>query len=179
MKKGKMIFICICVFFIAILFLGIIIDIDFKKNVIKINDKSLYEISEYYFLPKYNEFDYRGYVNEFYVYDSSKTFSGGSVSYVLELKFTTKQIYSEFIEFERNRYEYTNSSIYTKNDYDCYLCLEEEITQYYYGAEMPYALGMLCLNEIDMKVRYLYYINIEGTIDKHFNIVFISTNCDW
>ena len=150
-----------------------------KKNVIRTSDKSLYEMNEYYFLPNYNEFEYKENVIGFYTYDSSNTLFGGSVSYVLELQFATKKVYNEFVEYEYTRYEYDSNSIILKNDYECYLCLNENITQYYYGEYMPYALGMLCLNEKDIKIRYVYYVNIEHSIDNKFNDVFQNTNCDW
>ena len=86
---------------------------------------------------------------------------------------------NEFLEYEYTRYEYDSNSIILKNDYECYLCLNEDITQYYYGEHMPYALGMLCLNEKDIKIRYVYYVNIEHSIDNKFNDVFQNTNCTW
>lgn len=179
MKKIKAISVLIFSGFIVALIFGFLIDIDSKKNVIRTSDKSLYEMNEYYFLPSYNEFEYKENITGFYTYDSSNTLFGGSVSYVLELQFATKKVYNEFLEYEYTRYEYDSNSIILKNDYECYLCLNEDITQYYYGEYMPYALGMLCLNEKDIKIRYVYYVNIEHSIDNKFNDVFQNTNCTW
>ena len=44
---------------------------------------------------------------------------------------------------------------------------------------MPFALGMLCLNETELKVRYIYYKNIEWAVDKKYEDVFKYTNCKW
>ena len=99
MKKIKLIVLLICSGFIVTLIVGVLIDIDYSKNVIKTSDKSLYEMNEYYFLPNYNEFEYKENVTGFYTYDSSNTLIGGSVSYVLELQFATKKVYNEFLEY--------------------------------------------------------------------------------
>ena len=132
MRKIKLIILLIFSGFIVTLIVGFLIDIDSQKNVIKTSDKSLYEMNEYHFIPNYNEFEYKENIIGFYTYDSSNTLSGGSVSYVLELQFTTKEVYNEFLEYEYIRYEYDSNSIILKNDYECYLCLNEDITQYYY-----------------------------------------------
>ena len=89
MKRIKVISVLIFSGFIVALIFGFLIGIDSKKNVIRTSDKSLYEMNEYYFLPNYNEFEYKENVTGFYTYDSSNTLFGGSVSYVLELQFAT------------------------------------------------------------------------------------------
>ena len=179
MKRIKVIILLIFSGFIVTLILGFLSNIDFQENVIKTADKSLYEVNEQCFLPNYNEFKYKNNITDFYTYDSSNSLFGGSVSYVLELQFATKEVYYEFLKYEHKRYEYSSNSMIVKNDYECYLCLNEEITKHYYDENMPYALGMLCLNEKHMKIRYVYYINIEHSIDSQFNDVFQNTNCDW
>lgn len=179
MKIVKIIALLIIFGFIGALILGFLLDIDFQKNLIKTNDISLYEEKEYPYLPRYSDFKYKEYVTGFYTYDSSYTLCGGSVSFVLQLQFTEKEDYTEFLEYELKRYEYGSSPIVLKNDYECYLCLDEEVTRYNYHDKRPYSLGMLCLDEENLLTRYVFYINMEYSVDKKFNDVFDNTNCDW
>ena len=151
-----------------------------SQNIIKTDDISFYDEKECSYFPSLDDFEYKENVVGFYTYDSSYSVAGsGAISYVSELQFATKETYDGFLEYERKRYEYDVNPTVLKNDYECYLCLDEETTRYYYGKDMPYALAMLCLNEKDLKVRCLYYVNIQYSIDKHYNDVFRNTNCDW
>ena len=177
--KKKFFLLFFCVGFIVTLFLGILLDVDYKNNLITENDISIYRTEEYGYLPKYDEFDYKDYITDFYLYDSTKTLQAQIVSYVLELSFESYNQYSKFIEYETNRYIYGEDYSILKNNYECYLCTDEAITLYYYDEDMPFTLGMLCLNETDLKVRYIYYINIEWAVDKKYEDVFKYTNCDW
>ena len=177
MKKlvlGIILFIsCSILFFIG---LGALAIWD-EKNIIKSDDILLYQTNEYPYLPNYDEFEYKEYINGFYLYDSSKALSGQAVTYVLELKFNTLDEYNNFLEYEYNRFEYKMDSKIKRNNYECYICPSFEM--YYYKGEMPYALGMLCLNKTDLVVRYLYYKDIQIAIDINYNSVFNKTNCEW
>lgn len=131
------------------------------------------------FLPKYNDFIYRQFVKEFYIFDGSNTMSYTSISFVLELQFDNIQEYKQFLLYENERMEYTDKFEITYKEYNCFLTTDTNLTYYYYEENIPFQFGMLCQNEKNLLIRYIYFRECESSVDKNFNIVFKNTNCNW
>ena len=174
-KKTKRLFGIILLSSLIIIFY---VNIEYNVLLVKINDVSAYEKNVDNYLPNYEDFPYKQYIIGFYSYDSSRALASDGISHVLEIKFQTLEKYNEFLNYEYRRFEYSDNVV-SKNDYQCYLCVDEEVTAYFYKEETPFVLGMLCLKPVDFEVRYLYFKNIHSSIDKNYKNVFELTNCKW
>ena len=169
---------------------------DNKNNVIRYDDINLYLDNSYIelleddiykrtsnncanYLPKYESFQFNEFVKAFYVFDGRKTLSHTSISFVLELQFDSLEVYEQFLSYEHKRCEYTNKFDISFNGYICSISTNENITHYYYGEEIPFQFGMLCKNEDKLSIRYIYFRECKGVVDKQFKIVFENTNCNW
>lgn len=131
------------------------------------------------YLPEHDEFEYKQFIKGFYLFDGAYTFGHTQISVVLELQFNNSQEYEKFIAYEHDRCEYTNKFNISRNDYICYIAVDEDYTKYRYQAERPYMLGMLCENKNNLTVRYVYFEERELDVDEQFNRVFTGTNCEW
>ena len=153
------------------------VNIEYNILLVRIDDISAYEKNVDNYLPNYESFPYKECITGFYSYDSSRTLAG-RISHVLEIRFQTLEKYNEFLNYEYERFEYSNSVV-NKNDYQCYLCVSDEVTKYHYKDETPSVLGMLCLKSVGLEVRYVYFYNIGGSIGKNYEEIFEYTNCKW
>lgn len=131
------------------------------------------------YLPEYDAFEYKQFIKGFYLFDGAYTFGHTQISVVLELQFNNSQEYEKFIAYEHDRCEYTNKFNISRNDYICYITVDEDYTKYRYQAERPHKFGMLCENKNNLTVRYVYFEELEVDVDEQFNRVFTGTNCEW
>lgn len=131
------------------------------------------------YLPSYETFPYKENLNEFYVFNGTKSFLQKSISFVLELQFQNIAEYEEFLTYEYSRCDYDFDTTISHNDYECFITNNSELTYFYFEEDIPYQFGMLCRNEEELKIRYVYFRECELSIDDQFNIVFQNTNCEW
>ena len=131
------------------------------------------------YFPKYENFEYKEFVYGFYVFDGSSTLLQTSISFVLELRFLDAIAYENFYDYEINRVDYNDDFIVEYKDYSCLITDEDNFTFCYYDQHIPFQFGMLCMNKNKLSARYVYFRECESQVDKHFNIVFENTNCDW
>lgn len=131
------------------------------------------------FFPKYDDFVNKDIINGFYIFDGRMTITRTSLSFVLELKFENLQEYEEYLTYEMDRCSYTNKYNISHKNYECLITIDKNITYYRYNKDIPYAFGMLCYNKDRLIIRYVYFEECEGPVEKNFKIVFKNTNCDW
>ncbi len=197
MKKIAFIFtlpILAVIAFIVVVFGAyiIVLNTDVPRNLISYNDLTIYKNNDYedlnpkirdvaeIYLPKYDSFEFKDYVNQFYVFDGSKTLFAPGISIVLELKFNDNEKYEAFWEYEKSRINYTDQYEISKNEYRCYLADEEDLLFVAKNAERPYKFCILCENEKEKTVRYVIFYALEIIeVDEKFDDVFKFSNCDW
>jgi len=158
------------------------INLYIEKNYCELSDNDIYKITSKNcdnFLPKYDDFEYKEFVNGFYVFDGSATYTHASISFVLELQFDNIKTYEKFLTYENNRCEYTNEFNIKKNGYLCYVTTNDTLTYYHYETNIPFQFGMLCENQEVLSIRYVYFRECESSVDKKFDVVFKNTNCNW
>ena len=131
------------------------------------------------YIPAYENFEYKNCVSGFYILDGSATLNHPYISFVLELQFNDTDTYEEFIAYEHNRCQYTDKYGISYNGYNCYVTVDEEITSFLRGEDIPWRFGMICENKERLTVRYVYFEDLEGLLRPDFVDVFESTNCEW
>ena len=130
------------------------------------------------YIPKYSELLYNKYVSSFYIFDGSATIIESYVSFVLELKFDSLNIYNDFIDYEHIRHKYSGFDI-TYNDYYCRSTYDENISYFGYKQTLPYMTGIFCVNREKLIVRYIYFNSFDSHNIRDLNEYFIYTNCEW
>ena len=130
------------------------------------------------YLPQ-SDFEYKNYIDGFYIFDGSGTNFRTSISFVLQLKLNDLTTYNQFLQYEYKRIDYAEGYIVHKNDYDCRITIDEKITAYKYAKDTPYMFGLLCENSKDLIVRYVFFRECEIDVDNSLSIVFENTNCEW
>lgn len=131
------------------------------------------------FFPKYEEFEYKDYLSNFYIFNGYKTLINDDLSFVLELDLKSYNVYNSFLEDELNRIEYTDEFNISYNEYETYVTSSSELTFFKYGKTAPYQLGLIAYNENTFKVRYIYFWTSFTSLEGNFTRIFKSTNCDW
>ena len=125
------------------------------------------------FIPEYSTFEYKQFAKKFYIFENTD-----ATNLVLELQFDTVSEYENFLAYEHNRCEYTDEFDVEYHGYKCYVTTDSEYTFVWKGEKVPTLFGMLCENQEDLTVRYLYYYS-RGDLRVWFFRVFRQTNCDW
>ncbi len=62
----------------------------------------------------------------------------------------------------------------------CYVVEDDRFVKSYDPkTRNPYQVGMICFNEEELIVRYVFYSQTAGDISDDFSQVFFYSNCDW
>ena len=135
-----------------------------------------------YFLPKYEEIEYNYSDIDFYIFDGTATLIRTAVTFVLDLKFSDKNEYEAAKQNElltrSFRTEYKEKKWYEKPVF------EFDIKNYHCktvdGKGFPCYFGLICLNDTDYVLRYLFFEEWESPeYVKDADYILSCTNCPW
>lgn len=130
------------------------------------------------FLPDSDDYRYREEISDFYIFDGSKTLTTTGVTFVLDVSFADRETYSACKQEESLRNYVDEAQSYEKKEsFECRIVDDDNI-QYAKGESVPWCCGMICTNDDEMIVRYLYFSETDGY---HTNLAYMlnCTSCPW
>lgn len=135
-----------------------------------------------YFLPKYEEIEYNYSDIDFYLFDGTATMARTAVTLVLDLQFSDKAEYESAKQNEltmRNfRTEYEDKKWYDRPVFE--FNIRDFFCKTVYGEDYPCRFGLICLNDSNYILRYLYFQEWESPeFVKDADYIYRCTNCPW
>lgn len=133
------------------------------------------------YIPNYKDVVAADCLTGFYIYDGSDTSSINycNISFVLEFEFENEETYNNFLFEEYQRIDYSNGITLTKNNYECDMTFDKNISTFLGDEKYPYIFGLLCKNKTNYIVRYVYFRYINYPKNYVYHNVFLCTNCEW
>ena len=135
-----------------------------------------------FFLPKYEEIEYNYSDIDFYLFNGTPTLSRTAITFALDLMFSDESDYEEAKQNEL-------STRIFRTEYEGKKRNEKPVFEFYkgnffcktvYNDNYPRRFGLLCLDDSDLVLRYLYFEEWEsGRYVKDPDYIINCTNCPW
>lgn len=138
-----------------------------------------------HFLPEYEGIEYNYSSVDFYIYDGTTTLTRTAVTFALDLQFDDENDYLTAKQSELS----ANNFMTEYNGDDLFLFEAKPETEFSYGdftckivenADYPRRCGIICFNDEDYVLRYLYYDEWEAPEQvPQVDYIVKCTNCPW